>query len=224
MDEEEIQMNYQELFDFAKYDVMEAKFNTMTTLQSKSYSSDTYIPEENFNVKNEKGVDEIKEIQLNQFIRWKYNNNENLRENILDTTLGIKNLTNKAISSNAKIVEWSDGSHQLIIGDQHYDILFSEMDNVRFGVRDKSIVVVNKPTRKRLILTPSEFSTGNKKLERVVDTQETSQKTKLAYNFYDKQIYRKEDFSSMFGRKKNNDPKKVIANRKRKRSNLSDKN
>jgi hypothetical protein len=233
MGEEQLEMNYDNLFNFKGYNVMEAKFSIMTAFQTKCFEKEKYKQEEKFTIKNEKGEQEIKEVPLNRFIRWKYvNSNESNQETSndkLDKIIGIRDKNandgenKKMMKSNAKIVEWSDGSFQLMIGEEYYDIMFSTMDNVRYGVYDKSndSIIINKPLKQRLILTPSEFST-TKKVEKAADTNETSQKTKLAYNFYDKQEYRKDDFSSLFGRKKQKAPKndKVI-NKKRKRSNLS---
>jgi hypothetical protein len=226
MEEDEIEINYEELYNFDNYEVMEAKFNIMTAVQTKIFDKEKYIPEEKFTVKNEKGEDETKEIPLGQFIRWRYEDDPSDEICELDEILGIKKLNDRKMKSNSKIVEWSDGTHQLIIGDEYYDIMFSAMDNVRFGVHDKNknSVIVNKPIKQRLILTPSEFSTHVKKVEKVIDKSESSQKTKLAYNFYDKQEYRKEDFTSVFGKKKNQNVKKKteqLINRKRKKSNLS---
>jgi len=227
---EEIKISPEKKFNFSDYEVLEAKFNILTTFQSKVYDSAKYKPEETIVIKNEKGEEEIKEIPLANYIRWKYKDTEvNQNRSEIDAELnkafGIKNLNpNKTIESNAKIVEWSDGSFQLIIGEEHFDIMFSNMDNVRFAMEDKeqNLTMINKPIKKRMILTPSEYSQRSN--EKISKQDESSQKVKVVYSYYDKQEYNKDDYSSKYGKKKTNMPLKReindvrIINRKRKRS------
>jgi hypothetical protein len=234
----EIKVTPEKKFNFSNYDVLEAKFNIMTTLQSKAFDYSKYTPEDKIKIKNEKGEDEIKEIPLSNYIRWRYKDTNEIpqqhtisskNENELDKAFGIKNLANnRKIESNARIVEWSDGSYQLIIGEEHFDIMFSNMDNVRFGVEDKdqNLTLINKPIKKRMILTPSEFSQRTN--QKVLKQDENSQKVKVVYSYYDKQEYNKDEFSSKYGKKKMNMPLQKkdagdlkIINKKRKRSHES---
>jgi hypothetical protein len=216
---DEIKIPYDKLYDFKKFDVMEAKFNIMAMMQMKAYENSKYKPEEKIVIQNEKGVDESKEIPLTNYIRWRYENNSNddITDNVsnvneLDEALGIKNIPannlNKKIESNAKIVEWSDSTFQLLIGDEYFDIMFSNMDNVRFGIdsKDTNITIVNKPVKQRIILTPSEYTKSMRQKEKIINHNENAQKVKVAYSYYDKQAYNKDEFSTKFGKKKQNNP------------------
>jgi hypothetical protein len=227
---EEIKISPEKKFNFSDYEVLEAKFNILTTFQSKAFDSSKYKPEEKIKIKNEKGEEEIKEIPLANYIRWRYrdteiNQNRTEKDAELNKAFGIKNLNpNKTAESNAKIVEWSDGTFQLIIGEEHFDIMFSNMDNVRFAIEDKeqNLTMINKPIKQRMIMTPTEFSQRTN--EKISKQDESSQKVKVVYSYYDKQEYNKDDYSSKYGKKKTNMPLKRenndarIINRKRKRS------
>jgi len=132
------------------------------------------------------------------------------------TKLGIKDKINKKIETNSKIIEWSDGSYQLVIGDTYFDILISDAANTNIGLLDieNDIVNVGKSIDKKMILMVSEdfedrdFLETNKHLER--------SKVKLANTFFDSTHYvkdenmnkyskkpsKKEDNESMAGRKR----------------------
>ena len=47
------------------------------------------------------------------------------------------NSTNNKMISNTKIVEWSDGTMQLLIGNEYFDINLSNIDNSRYAIYDK---------------------------------------------------------------------------------------
>src|SRR5689334_15534620 len=107
---------------------------------------------------NEKGQEEYKNIPLQSYIRWKYTDNTNtveIKEKELNKLLGIK--SKRQIISNAKLVEWSDGTIQLVIGDQYYDVKLSDLKNIHFGlITSNDQIIVNKPISKRMIVTHSE--------------------------------------------------------------------
>jgi hypothetical protein len=183
-------ITFDSLYDYDDFEVFETKLSNSTSLQIKRFERDIYTPEEKKIIKNEKGEEELKNIPLQSYVRWKYNEHKskNSNEKELDKLLGLNH--NRHILSNAKIVEWSDGSTQLVIGDQYFDIQYSERKNIHFGVTDKVGIIVNKPIQKRMIITPS----GENKNE--VQAVTDAGKVKLAYNFYNPNEYRKEDYSN----------------------------
>jgi hypothetical protein len=215
--EEELVCNYDLLNNFPNEEVMEAKFNVMTAIQPKAYERDSFKPEEKTILKNDKNEDEVKEVPLINYIRWrnvnKYDNDMKDQKN----NLALK-------ESNARIVEWSDGSMQLIIGEEYFDIILSNMDNVRIGLKDSDneMILINKPVKQRMLLTPSEYSSSVRKLEKVIDQDESNLKVKLAYSYYDKQSYNKDEYDNKFLKKKQKDDMRKISNekfnRKRKRT------
>jgi hypothetical protein len=200
MDEHnELNLPFDTLYDFKGYEIYETKFNNMSMLGLNKYDSKTYTHDEKIAIKNDKGDEEIKNIPPQSYIRWKYSNgsDEHSKEKELDSQLGLSN--DYKILSNSKIVEWSDGSYQLVIGDEYFDIKFSEIDNIRFGVssNDNENIIVNDKVQKRMILTPSEH-----RGDRVKHTEDST-KVKLAYNYYNPNEYRKEDYgNTKFGKNK----------------------
>jgi len=107
----------------------------------------------------------------------------------------VKTAQNYKMQTNSKIVEWSDGTMQMIIGSNYFDINPSAMDNCRFAIYDKAndLYVVKNPVKKRFILMASELTKNID--DRYKGSNENSTKTKLAYSFYDKNEYNKEDFA-----------------------------
>ena len=231
-EEEEIYCSYETLANFNNQDILEAKFNVMTAIQPKAFEKENYKPEEKVVLKNDKNEDEVKEIPLNNYIRWR-NVNKSQEDEMAEKEkerekpsqlLGFKKTDkSKKMESNARIVEWSDGSLQLIIGEECFDVMLSTMDNIRLGIKDpvSQSIVINKPVKHRMLLTPSEFSTGVKKVEKVIDADESNLKVKLAYSYYDKQSYNKDEFSNKFMKKnpkeeiKKINPDKLFKKRKR---------
>lgn len=218
MTEDIIGVNYDKLHNFNQYEVYETKFNIITNFQMTGYDNTKYKPEDKTILLNEKGEEEIKEIPPSSYIRWRYSKEKeegvkNNSEGKLTEDLAIKN--KGQLESNAKIVEWSNGSYQLVIGDEYYDIMFTNIDNVRLGVMDPNGVIVSNQIKQRILLTPSE-QTEMKRTEKLNKTGENSSLVKLAYSFYDKQEYKKDDYNTKFSLKKKSNEK--VSSKKRRRS------
>jgi hypothetical protein len=241
MEDETLQISCDKLNNFKNYEIYEAKFSLMTRVQKNAFEKEKYKPEGKIIVKNEKGQSEEKDIPLNNYIRWRNRNksesedkdeNHLIRKELEDFKLLGFHTTNKTnlIQSNAKLVEWSDGTMQLVVGEDYFDINLSNMDNVRLGLQDNQrdqseTFVINKPVKQRMLFTPSEHC--NMRKVEVLAQNENERKVKLAYSYYDKQSYNKEEFEkNRFNKKKpqsNKDNQLTKAlNKKRKRSGLSD--
>jgi hypothetical protein len=222
-----IDLNY----DFKDYEIYEAKFNNLTRISNKVYDSKKYKIEDKLIIKNDKNDLVEKDIPVTDYIRFKYvekQSNEDGQDNIkqLEKCFAIVNEANrKELISNAKIVEWSDNTYQLIIGDQYFDLKFSNMENVRLGLstnkQDLKIennnlelneegniypLLVSKPINKRIILTSCEYDNNinikSKDQSIKIKNSELETKVKLAYSFYDKNKYKKDDFGGKYGAKK----------------------
>jgi len=119
-EEEEEYKNYDILpFDYSKLEnfanknveIIEGKLSNITHLQEKEFNINTYINEPKLKIKNEKDEEEIKLIPLQNYIRWKYDKEK------------------KKPISNTKLIEWSDGSYQLVVGDKFFDIKCTDYIN-----------------------------------------------------------------------------------------------
>ena len=211
--EEEIEVPYDSIVDFDNYEIYETKMANLARIQAKSFKPDTYKLEEAVKIKDQKGEEYEKKIPLLNYVRWRYseeNEAENYEQNLENTYLKKLNLekkSHKKIESNTKIVEWSDGTWQLVIGDEHIDITLSYINNTRVGIvnKEKDIVLVSKNIDKKLILKASEYNENNVKKEIATeknDSKVAGSKVKLVYSYYDNNSYFKDDFGGKFGKTK----------------------
>ena len=161
---ETIAIPYDKLTNLDKdqFEIIEGKLSTITHFQPIIYNPETYKTEEKLKIKNEKGEIEYKQIPLENYIRWKYNQN-------------------KKIISNTKLIECSDGTHQLVIGNKFFDVTFSNMDNVRFGLNvDDNLNVINQIVSKRMLISKNESDSPKMKHEQIGKS-----KVKLNYFFFE---------------------------------------
>ena len=161
---ETISIPYDKLINLEKdnFEIIEGKLSTITHYQPIIFNPETYKMEEKLKIKNEKGEIEYKQIQLENYIRWKYNQNKN-------------------IISNAKLIECSDGTHQLVIGNKFFDVTFTNMNNVRFGLKvDDNLSVINQIVSKRMLISKNESDSPKMKHEQIGKS-----KVKLNYFFFE---------------------------------------
>lgn len=201
---DQVELPFDYLHDFSECEVWEAKFTNLTTLQTSVFEGSKYKAEEKIKIKNEKGEDVEKNVPIGSYIRFRYDDDLADLTDEVEQAFGLEEtIRDKKLVSNARIVEWSDGTHQLVIGDEYFDIMFSNMENTRFGIlnEEQNVTVVNKQVKQRMILTPCEYD-YNKKERKVTESQESGSKVKLAYSFYDTNEYKKDDFGGKYGAKK----------------------
>ena len=118
-------------------EIFEGKLGLISYLAEPIYNPKTYTPEPKPQIINEKGEVEKKAIPLERFIRFKLDDNKKLK-------------------SNAKLVEWSDGTMSLFIGKTYYNITTQKLMNYRIGVKindEMSLVGLNIPNRMTASLT-----------------------------------------------------------------------
>ena len=161
---ETISIPYDKLINLEKdnFEIIEGKLSTITHYQPIIFNPETYKMEEKLKIKNEKGEIEYKQIPLENYIRWKYNQN-------------------KKIISNTKLIECSDGTHQLVIGNKFFDVTFTNMNNVRFGLKvDDNLSVINQIVSKRMLISKNESDSPKMKHEQIGKS-----KVKLNYFFFE---------------------------------------
>jgi hypothetical protein len=209
--EEEIEIPYDNIIDFDKYEIYETKMGNLARIQPKSFKKDTYKPEEAIKIKDQKGEEFEKKIPLMNYFRWKYSENDEEEEideeNSYLKKLNIVKKSKKKVESNVKIVEWSDGTWQLVVGDEFVDITQSDIKNTRIGIvnKDKDVITVGKNIDKKFILKASEYDVSTKKeVTSVVNKTDKAagSKVKLVFSYYDKNEYVKDDFGGKFGKPK----------------------
>lgn len=80
-----------------------------------------YTPEDSVNYKDETGVKQQKRCPVTNFIRWRYAEDAEDIESEKLKDLCSMNI-DKKMSSNARIVNWSDGTSSLAIGDHLFEV------------------------------------------------------------------------------------------------------
>ncbi len=193
--EEIIPISYDKLTNLNSedYEVIEGKLSTITHFQPLIYNPETYKLEEKLKIKNEKGETEYKQIPLENYIRWKYNQNKN-------------------IISNAKLIECSDGTHQLVIGNKFFDVTFTNMNNVRFGLKvDDNLSVINQIVSKRMLISKNESDSLKMKYEQIGKS-----KVKVSYSYFEEK--KDEEKKGNRYRRRNNIIKDKLLDKKRNRN------
>jgi hypothetical protein len=180
--------------------------------------------EENENEEKEKEIknsDKEKEKE-GDFDNEKATNKYNSKDidNYLNLVEKSNNPSNIKMISNTKIVEWSDGTMQLLIGNEYFDINKSIIDNSRYAIydRENDLFNVKNQIKKRFIIVPSDMSSDID--SRFKSTAESSTKTKLTYSYFDKNTFNKEEFAKGRARKSaidslkrsNNEKDKILPN------------
>ena len=142
----------------ADIEIFEGKLGLISYLQEKVYEKSSYHLEPKPKIINENGQEESKPIPLERFIRFK--------------------LDNKKLKSNAKLVEWSDGSMSLYIGDKYYNISTQNLINSRIGIKvndDLSLIGLDIPKRMTASLTEKDAINVKK------FTEDVTSKVKISY-------------------------------------------
>ena len=190
METEDINIDYDKIealylnkdqYSFPKdIEVFEGKLGLISYLQENIYNKSQYKIEPKPSIINENGENENKPIPLERFIRFK--------------------LDDKKLKSNAKLVEWSDGTMSLFIGKKYFDISTQQLYNSRIGVKiddELSLVGLNIPKRMTASLTEEDAIKVKKY------TEDVTSKVKISYTIEgDNNEYLKSNKSRFLSRKR----------------------
>ena len=190
METEDINIDYDKIealylnkdqYSFPKdIEVFEGKLGLISYLQENIFNKSQYKIEPKPSIINENGENENKPIPLERFIRFK--------------------LDDKKLKSNAKLVEWSDGTMSLFIGKKYFDISTQQLYNSRIGVKiddELSLVGLNIPKRMTASLTEEDAIKVKKY------TEEVTSKVRISYTIEgDKNEYLKGNKSRFLSRKR----------------------
>ncbi len=98
-------------------------------------------------------------------IRWQYSSEakaEPADPAIPSLELGIQNSADggKAIESNARIIEWSDGTYQLAVGKQLFDIRMEDEHHMKVFAKLEDYLISKSEVNKKIILVPAAGTSG----------------------------------------------------------------
>ena len=162
-----------EKFSFPEnIEIFEGKLGSISYLQEKVFNKSEYILEPKPKIVNENGEEEQKSIPLERFIRFKLDDK-------------------KKVKSNAKLVEWSDGTMSLFVGKKYFNISTQKLINLRIGIKvndDMSLIGLNIPKRMTASLTEEDAIKAKKY------TEDVTSKVKISYTIKGEKDYAKKSF------------------------------
>ena len=153
-------------------EIFEGKLGLISYLQEKVFNKSEYGIEPKPKIINENGEEESKSIPLERFIRFKLDDK-------------------KKIKSNAKLVEWSDGTMSLFIGKKNFNISSQKLVNSRIGIKvndTMSLIGLNIPKRMTASLTEEDSFKAKKY------TEDVASKVKISYTIKGDNEYVKKDY------------------------------
>ena len=182
MDPEQIYIGYDKIealylnkdtFSFPEnIEIFEGKLGSISYLQEKVFNKSEYTIEPKPKIINENGEEEQKSIPLERFIRFKLDDK-------------------KKIKSNAKLVEWSDGTMSLFVGKKYFNIATQKLINSRIGIKvndNMSLIGLNIPKRMCVSLTEEDAIKAKKY------TEDITSKVKISYTIKGDNDYTKKDY------------------------------
>ena len=148
------------------------KLNAISYVQEPVFNKAEYKIEPKPSIINENGQKEDKPIPLERFIRFKVDDKKKLK-------------------SNAKLVEWSDGTFSLFIGKKYYNISTQRLVNSRIGVKvNDELSLVGMNISKRMIASLTDED--NIKLKKY--TEDDTSKIKISHTIKGDNEYTKSKY------------------------------
>jgi hypothetical protein len=209
----ELNISYNKLYNFKEFEVFEGKFGNIARIQFGCFNQEKYQPEDPIILTDEKGQRVEKVFSYENFVRWKYQQNEKNEvedkcESELLRLFNIEDKENKGIKSNSRIVEWSDGSFQLLIGNEFFDITVNNTSNTRFAINSekehslmvcdgiKKKMIIKKNIRNENIPAKRRESYSYEDLRHLKEKVKEDIKVKTFHSYYNKNKFTREEYMS----------------------------
>ncbi|CAI2364808.1 unnamed protein product [Moneuplotes crassus] len=146
-------------------DCFEMRMPNIAKIQSQPFDPENYQPEKAIQYKNEHGLIKEKSFNLLNVIRWRYTDSTTEpfvltdKAKQMQEAVGYKpRYPDKQIESNAKIVEWSDGTFSMMIGDEILDLNFSKTTNSHLYLKTDDLLVHKNKVNRKCLVKPSKES------------------------------------------------------------------
>ena len=138
-------------------DNFEIKLLNIVKIQHKPFDPNSYNPEKPIVYTDEYGKEVVKKFNLLNVVRWRYADkncpqafvNTEVTQHLRDS-IGYKEKSyDKKIESNTRIIEWSDGSHSIVVGDEYFDMNFSKSKHTHVYLKSDDLLIhKNKMSQK----------------------------------------------------------------------------
>ena len=144
-------------------DCFEIKLSSIARVQNKPFNIENYQPEKPYKYTNEHGKEVNQKFNLLNVVRWRYSDKGTVQP--YEESEQVKNLRefigyqsrypDRKIESNTRVVEWSDGTHSLVVGDEYFDMTFSKANNTHVYVKAEDLLIQKNKVNKKCIIKPS---------------------------------------------------------------------
>eukprot|EP00347_Sterkiella_histriomuscorum_P000899 403374095 len=177
-------------------DLVELKLPSCLRIQSVAYDPSSYQVEDPIVYTNDKGIVQEKVCAVEDIIRWRYVEDEDNQSQFgkditipqLDKKLEIDQSDHRRIESNAKFVQWSDGTYSLAIGDEFFEINMENLTNRQCYSQFEKFLLYKGDVNKKMIVKPPPKSTKNQKrfIKRINEAQSQIQQANITVAGNDK--------------------------------------
>jgi len=169
----------------------ELKLANLLRTQTKEFSRETYTEELPITVVDQKGNVTERKWHPENVIRWRYSKTEDEEpddyDKELEQNLDIKCRKRRKIETNTKVVEWSDGSVQMIVGDEVFDLTTNEMAHTYLFRKYEDLLVCKDEVIEKTILIPTALTSKSHQeiLKRVTNSSKNVEKIKTTFSGLD---------------------------------------
>lgn len=126
-------------------------------IQPQCFDSQLYQIEDNVTFKGELGTVITKRCPVTNFIRWRYSKQDGKKdvEAAKLAALGLQVPQSQKMESNARVVQWSDGTSSLAIGDQLFEITKEPVLNTQVFAHCNKLSLLKGNVDDKIIVKPS---------------------------------------------------------------------
>ena len=140
-------------------DLIELKLPSSLRIQPVAYDGSTYKIEDPILFKNDKGLMQERACAIENIIRWRYGQEGfEVTDEVIDGKMEIKSGEKQRVESNAKIVQWSDGTYSLAIGDEFFEISMESLTQRQCFSQYESFQMYKGMVKRKMIVKPPQKS------------------------------------------------------------------
>ncbi|TNV78270.1 hypothetical protein FGO68_gene14112 [Halteria grandinella] len=140
---------------------IDLKLPSTIRIQPTAFDKATYQIEDPLHVKNDNGQTQIKASAVDDFIRYRFTTEStSVDGESVHPVVGLAQTKgHEKIETNTKIVQWSDGTYSLAIGDEYFDLNIEKLTTRQIFAQHEHYALYKGKAEKRMIIKPRQGST-----------------------------------------------------------------